>query len=109
MLVYLARELYIYMTVYIYIHQLLNMYIYVYIYTDMYLAYICIYSIQTDIASSTLETSCGAGFNRGGSSLKGCPSCAETVLMMIIFHILLLEEHIYIELSLYTNYHYILL
>ena len=75
----------------------------------MYLAYICIYSIQTDIASSTLETSCGAGFNRGGSSLKGCPSCAETVLMMIIFHILLLEEHIYIELSLYTNYHYILL
>lgn len=91
MLVYLAIELYIYMTVYIYTPTVE----YVYIYTDMYLAYICIYSIQTDIASSTLETSCGAGFNRGGSSLKGCPSCAETVLMMIIFHILLLEEHIY--------------
>ena len=85
------RTLYIYMTVYIYTPTVE----YVYIYTDMYLAYICIYSIQTDIASSTLETSCGAGFNRGGSSLKGCPSCAETVLMMIIFHILLLEEHIY--------------
>ena len=38
---------------------------YIYIYTNMYLAYICIYSIQTDIASSTLETSRGAGFNRG--------------------------------------------
>lgn len=81
--------------VYIYTHQLLNVYIYIYIYTDVYLAYMCIYSIQTDIASSTLETSRGAGFNRGGSSLKGCPSItwAETVLMMFIFHILLLEDH----------------
>ena len=107
------RTLYIYIWQYIYIYTPTVEYVYIYIYKYVFGIYLHIfYSNWHCFFNSWNLPRCW--FQPRRSSLKGCPSItwAETVLMMFIFHILLLEEHIYIYIYwiiICTNYHYILL